>query len=198
MRSIRHSQGLTLEEVAKATGVARSSLSKVENGQMSLTYDKLLQISAGLQVDISALFGASNGSPEGLGIGRRSLTREGEGVKVETKNYDHLYLCADLAKKRMQPVLCRIRAHSVQDFGELVSHSGEEFLLVLEGEIEVATEFYAPVRLAVGEGVYIDSGMKHGYLSASKEDALALLVCSSSSEELLKALPPSGGEASPK
>ena len=43
LRAVRHRHGLTLQDVVERTGVALSTLSKVENDQMSLTYDKLLQ-----------------------------------------------------------------------------------------------------------------------------------------------------------
>ncbi|UTP38299.1 XRE family transcriptional regulator [Phenylobacterium sp. LH3H17] len=190
LRSIRKGRGLTLEEVARQTGIARSTLSKVENGQMSLTYDKLLQISEGLRVDIAELFGASQQGGPGSGMGRRSMFWRGEGANVETKNYDHVYMFTDLAKKRMQPIMCRMHARTMEEFGDLVTHSGEEFIVVLEGAIEVVTEFYSPVRLEAGDGIYIDSGMKHAYLSVGDGDARAIAVCSSSSEDILEALPP--------
>ena len=50
------SLSLTLAETSARTGVAVSTLSKVENGQMSLTYDKLVQLSEGLEIDISTFF----------------------------------------------------------------------------------------------------------------------------------------------
>lgn len=192
LRAIRRARELTLEEVARLTGIARSTLSKVENGQMSLTYDKLLQISEGLQIEIAELFGASGGRPGGIVMGRRSLSWRGDGVKVETSNYDYLYLFADLAPKRMQPMICRIRTRSLEEFGDLVTHSGEEFFMVLEGAVEVVTEFYSPVRLESGDSIYLDSSMKHAYLSVGEGDALAVAVCSSLREDI--AIPYEGGK----
>src|SRR3546814_4815613 len=55
---------------------------------------------------------------------------------------------SDLRQKRMIPILTRIRAHSAREFGELVRHQGEEFIYVLEGRIEVHSEYYDPVALA--------------------------------------------------
>ena len=56
LRTIRSRLSLTLAEASARTGVAVSTLSKVENGQMSLTYDKLVQLSEGLEIDISTFF----------------------------------------------------------------------------------------------------------------------------------------------
>ena len=88
---------------------------------------------------------------------RRSITRQGQGLRVETPNYDYRYLCTDLAKKAMVPILITIRARSLVSFGSFSTHSGEEFIYVLRGEVEVHTEFYEPTALRAGEAMYIDS-----------------------------------------
>src|SRR3982751_3797622 len=75
-----------------------------------------------------------------------------------------MYLCTELRRKRMIPVLTRIRATSLNEFGDLVRHSGEEYVHVLEGSIVVHSEFYDPVALRAGEGIYIDSNMGHAYI----------------------------------
>ena len=81
---------------------------------------------------------------------RRSIGRIDDAVRVNTKNYDYYYLCPELRRKRMIPILTRIRAKSAQEFGALVRHSGEEYIYVLEGGIKVFTEFYDPVVLERG------------------------------------------------
>lgn len=77
----------------------------------------------------------------------------------------------------MVPIRARIEAASLEAFGPLERHGGEEFLIVLEGTVEVRTEHFAPVTLRRGEGVYLDSGMGHAYLSAGETDAEVLCVC---------------------
>jgi quercetin dioxygenase-like cupin family protein len=89
----------------------------------------------------------------------------------------------------MIPIITRIRARSASEFGDLVRHQGEEFIYVLEGRIEVHSEFYDPVTLAVGQGIYIDSSMGHAYVVADGDDeALVLGVCSSGDEGLMGSL----------
>ena len=69
-------------------------------------------------------------------------------------------------------------------------HSREdEFIYVLEGRIEVHSEFYDPVALDVGQGIYIDSSMGHAYVVAEGcEEALVLGVCSSADDGLMDSL----------
>jgi hypothetical protein len=89
----------------------------------------------------------------------------------------------------MIPVLTRIRAKSVSEFGELVHHAGEEFIFVLEGRVELHTEFYDPIVLEAGESIYIDSNMGHAYVAAEGcEEASVLGVCSSAEEGLMESL----------
>lgn len=181
LRAIRGQMGLTLADVAARTGVAVSTLSKVENGQLSLTYDKLVALSEGLRVDIAALFDPEprvDAAPPGV-TARRSITRLGQGLRVQTPNYDYRYLCTDLAKKAMVPILITIRARSLVRFGSFSTHSGEELIYILRGEVEVHTEFYEPTALRAGEAMYIDSTMRHAFLTTGKRSALMLNVCHS-------------------
>ena len=108
---------------------------------------------------------------------------------MTTDNYDYHYLCPELRRKRMIPVLTNIRAKTVEEFGDLVRHSGEEYIYVLDGRIEVHTEFYDPVVLEHGESIYIDSQMGHAYVVAEGcDEATVLGVCSSADEGLMDSL----------
>src|ERR1039458_4083448 len=49
LKKIRIQKGWTLKEVSRRTGYPVSTLSKIENDRVSLTYDKLTRISAGLE-----------------------------------------------------------------------------------------------------------------------------------------------------
>ena len=68
-------------------------------------------------------------------------------------------------------------------------HSGEEYIYVIEGRIEVHTEFYDPIVLEAGESIYIDSNMGHAYVAAEGCDRSAVLgVCSSADDGLMESL----------
>ena len=89
----------------------------------------------------------------------------------------------------MIPVLARLRVKSLEEFGDLVRHSGEEYTYVLEGRVVLHTEFYDPMTLEVGESVYIDSNMGHAYLAGEGcREAVVLCLCSSSEESLMESL----------
>lgn len=190
VRAARQGKGLTLKEVSARSGLAVSTLSKVENGQMSLTYDKLLALSEGLRVNVATLFEAPGGPEAGARpvTARRSIGRAGEGRLVRTRWYDYLYQFTDIARKRMIPIMAELHARSLAEFGALIRHAGEEYCYVLEGRVAVHTEFYEPALLDPGDGIYLDSSMGHAYLNAGGGPARALVVCSGVDPDLDAAL----------
>src|SRR5438105_1908289 len=92
LRSLRAARHWTLGKASDATGLARSTLSKIENGLMSPTYDALTRLAAGFNIDVSELF--SNGN-ERVAIGRRSVCRRGDGKVHATQCYEYALLCND-------------------------------------------------------------------------------------------------------
>jgi transcriptional regulator with XRE-family HTH domain len=187
LKGLRNHRNWTLREMSERSGIPVSTLSKVENDRLTLTYDKLAQLSQKLKIPISDLF-AETEAVEAI-TARRSISRLEDAIRVTTANYDYYYMCTELRRKRMVPVLTRIRAKSLAEFGNLVSHAGEEYIHVLEGTIVVHTEFYDPVTLKTGEAIYIDSNMGHAYVAAEDcDEALVLGVCSSDDEALMSSL----------
>lgn len=166
-----------MSEASKLTGISTSALSKVENNQMQLTYDKLMGLASGLGVDISELF-ALEKHPDRF-IGRRSIDQPGEGAVVATQHYHYRYLSAELSSKGMIPTIGEVHARTMKEFGPLLSHLGEEFIYVLEGEIEFHCDSYAPTILKTGAALYFDARMGHAYLKASEAPARILTVCTS-------------------
>ena len=191
IRAERQRRDWTLRQMSETVGIPLSTLAKVEQDRLSLTYDKLQQLTARLGVTM-AEFLAQGSSPEPASpasvTARRSPTHPSSTVRIETPNYDYDYLCADLRDKRMVPMLGRIRARSIEEFGELLQHRGEEFVYVIEGCIEVHTQFYTPLVVPAGQGVYIDSTMGHAYIAKDCDSAVVLAVCSSEDTNLSEAL----------
>ena len=189
LRSLRNREGWTLKQMSDKSGIPVSTLSKVEHDRLTLTYDKLYQLSRRLGLRMSELFAEPEEDVAPPVTARRSLGDLATAIRVETPNYDYYYLCTELRRKRMIPVLTKIRAKTEQQFGELVHHAGEEYIYVLSGRIVVNTEFYDPVTLEQGQSIYIDSSMGHAYLAAEGcDEAEVLGVMSSADDELMHSL----------
>jgi transcriptional regulator with XRE-family HTH domain len=161
--------------VSNITGVASSSLSKIENEQVSVSYHTLKRICDGLEIPIEDII---NPTHDRFAQGRRSVTRKTAASDFECPQYLYSVHASDLSRKDMIPLVMRVKARSPKDFEEWNKHGGEEFIIVVSGEIEVHTEFYAPTTMSPGDSMYFDSSMGHKYISTSPEDAIIVSVCS--------------------
>lgn len=175
VRELRKGRQWTLEQAARQAGLARSTLSKIENGQMSPTYDALKKLAVGLEISVPQLF---TPPAQDKVNGRMAVTKSGTGTAKATTTYEHELLGDALRKKQMLPYRARIRARRMEEFDGWVRHDGEEFLYVLTGVIELYTEFYEPVELRRGDSAYYDATMGHNVISTSAEDATILWVTS--------------------
>ena len=173
VRELRKERDWTLEQAANSAGLARSTLSKIENGQMSPTYEALKKLATGLDISIPQLFTAPARDQV---TGRLAVTKAGDGQALATVTYEHELLAGALTKKSMLPYRTKIRARSMEEFDGWVRHDGEEFLMVLTGTIRLFTEFYEPLDLRRGDTAYYDAAMGHNVISTSDEDAAILWV----------------------
>ncbi len=175
VRELRLNKQLTLEEVSQLTGLARSTLSKIENEQISPTFSVVNKLAKGLAIDVPQLFTRPIQEVHTC-TGRRDITRQGQGKPHPTATYEHELLAANLTNKKMIPFRTVVRTHCWDDYDDWVRHDGEEFLFVLQGSVRLYTEFYEPVDLTVGDSAYYDCEMGHALVSTSEQDAEVLWV----------------------
>jgi transcriptional regulator with XRE-family HTH domain len=188
LRAVRERHDWTLQEMSDRTGIPRSTLAKVEHDRLTLGYDKLLQISQRLKMRLSELISAGD-DPEPRMMTRRSVGTIENALRVATPSYEYFFMCADLSRKKVIPIYGRVLAKSLEEFGELLRHAGEEFIFVTRGRVLVITEFYEPVTLETNQCMYIDSGMGHAYLLAPGcHEAWVVAGCTSDDDRLIDSL----------
>jgi transcriptional regulator with XRE-family HTH domain len=173
IRAKRVATGLSLAELARRIGVALSTMSKIETGKISTSFERLDSISRALQADLAELLGgeppASLLAAQSATFGmRRSITRPEDSSMVDAGTYLEWFHASDMLHKRYQPIVAEILIEDIAEYGPFTHHSGEEFNYVLEGEMEFHTEIYAPVRLKTGSSIYFDGEMKHAHVKVGK------------------------------
>src|SRR6056297_2266404 len=92
IKTYRRDKKWSLKELSEKSEVPVSTLSKVENGQMSLNIEKLMRVCTALDIDIMQLVSPAASEPSiGLVTGRRSITKQGEAIISRTENsvYEH-------------------------------------------------------------------------------------------------------------
>jgi transcriptional regulator with XRE-family HTH domain len=163
-------------KMAEVTGITASTLSKVERGQLSLTYDKLVQLVHALKIDVAELFTGPSAKPA---TGRYVLDRKDKIEVVDTYRYRYEFPAARLRDKLLIPLVVEPLADSLAEFGEFSRHQGEEFIHVLTGSVLFVSEFYDPMILRSGDCVYYDGTMGHAILRLKGKRAKFLSISSS-------------------
>lgn len=175
LRDARKANGLTLKALSERSGVAVSTISKAERGDIALTYDKFGALASALGLDYASLFGQGNAELSG-GISP-CFTEAGKQAIYETPNYRYGMIASDLANKRMVPMRAHIRARKLEDFPDYIRHEGEEFVFVLSGSLLLQFEDGNKFRLAPGDSLYFDSAVGHVYLSEHDSGVDAVVCC---------------------
>lgn len=178
LRQLRFQRRLSMSQVSVSTGISKSTLSRVERNQLSLTYDKLLQLCSGLRIDLASLLSFDRTSGRAPQLTRRTFTPPGAGRRISVNLLGYEYLCTELAGKKMTPMIGFIGARTFAETNGLMKHEGEEFTFVIEGRLELHTEFYEPLVLEVGGSTYFDSTMGHAYVSTGSTPLKVICVCS--------------------
>lgn len=173
VRQIRRENSWTLEDLSRKTGVSASSLSKLENGLIDVTFETVMKLCEGLDLSLEHL---TSHEQAAFRSGVRTVTRRNEGLQLATQAYGFEVLCTDIARKGLLPVIVTVKARSLADVTPKNQHPGEEFVYVIRGRIQLHTEFYEPTVLGEGDSAYYDSSGAHAFVSVGDGEALVLSV----------------------
>jgi transcriptional regulator with XRE-family HTH domain len=172
VRKLRLAKGWTLQELSDKSGVPLSTLSKLELGQSSLTYDKILRICSALDIDpgLSILQQASTTQSPSA---RRAVIRKGEGEPIAFGEHAAKVGAQDLLSKSFTPMMLTLQADSRRQ-----TLPGEAYLHVLTGTALLHTDIYAPLKLNTGDAVFFDGSTEHRLHSGSGEPCSILMIVS--------------------
>lgn len=174
LRAARVAKQWTLVDVASRAGLAVSTISKIENGSVSASFDTLLQICHALELPFESLLDGNKGQAV---TGFREISRRDTVNGFDTPQYRYRVHAMELADKRMIPLVMEITNRTIDENTDWSSHHGEEFIFVLSGELDFYCGPYKPTRLAAGDSAYIDSGLRHAFASVGDQPAKLLSVC---------------------
>jgi transcriptional regulator with XRE-family HTH domain len=175
IRKLRLARGWTLAELNRETGVPLSTLSRLELGQNALKYEILMRICRALEVDLQGLV-AREAETMSVASGRRSVTRSGEGRPARLGGNAGWLAGEELTERSLTPILLDVSAANLEAHGPLVTLPNEAHLLVLSGEIALHSQFYAPLILGEGDGLYFDARAGFAVVRNRPESARVLLT----------------------
>jgi transcriptional regulator with XRE-family HTH domain len=178
LRTLRKARKLTLKALSGRSQVALSTLSKMELGQVSASYEKLAAVARALQVDLAALFDAGSDTGSAAAGARPVVVRStlAAAPHHDSPQYRYRLLASGFPGKRMLPMHGTILARRLDDFPDYVRHPGQEHLTVLAGRVRICFETGETVELGRWDSAYFDSGIGHVYLSVGRSDAQVMVV----------------------
>ncbi|AOG08780.1 helix-turn-helix domain-containing protein [Agrobacterium sp. RAC06] len=160
VRTYRKKLGITVADLAAATGMSVGMLSKIENGNISPSLTTLQALSKALGMPITAFF---RGFEEPKSA---SFVKAGEGVNLErrgTRAGHHYSLLGHIENNTsgvvVEPYLITLNAES--DVFPTFQHEGMEFLYMLEGEV-VYRHGDSLYRMQAGDSLFFDADAPHG------------------------------------
>jgi transcriptional regulator with XRE-family HTH domain len=162
LRAVRTQHGMTLDDLAAATGLTKSYLSKVERGHSTPSIAAALKIARALDVDVARLF-SDDVATTSIAVDRAATAGPNR----------HQPIAADMLGKAMSPFVVRpgrqFAGHPHP------AHPGQEFLFVHAGEIELSYGDEV-LTLTTGDSAYIDASVAHKFRQVGDDPAAVVVV----------------------
>jgi len=172
LRAARERRGFSLDELAARTSISRETLAQVEAGEFVLPLGQLIKLSKALSLRMADVISAGKESFTIVRSDQRlSFSRFGK-VREASYGYEYESLAAGKKDRAMEPFIVTLHPSGAD---EPSSHDGQEFIYVLEGEMEVVIEDTRDV-LKPGDAVYYDSTSMHLVKAHGRKPAKILAV----------------------
>lgn len=160
VRAFRKKLGITVSDLASATGVSLGMLSKIENGNISPSLTTLQALSRALGVPLTAFFRRFEETRNAV------FVRAGEGVELERRGtraghqYNLLgHIDNNTSGVTVEPYLITLTTDS--DVFPTFQHDGMEFLYMLDGEV-VYRHGGSRYHMRPGDSFFFDADAPHG------------------------------------
>ncbi len=173
IKRIRLERQLSVEQLAKMSGLTKGYMSKIENSPKAPPFSTLIKIASALNTDVSIFVSADTENEQDMPICVVRANERKEGISRDGTLYGYQYEALAYKKigKNMEPYIIT----PAFDEKKVFSHEGEEFMFVLEGihEFVYGNKKYI---LEPGDSIYFDSSVPHTGRSIGDKPAKVLVV----------------------
>ncbi len=158
VRELRDILGIGVAEAAAKCGVDEGTYRGYEDGSIPMPINSLYGLAELFGVDVTVLLTGEQPRMDGY-----TVVRNGKGVHVDRyEGYEFESRAANFKGRIIEPMIVTLKPHADESHEPaLVSHSGQEFNLVLEGRVRVVVGRNSFV-LEEGDSIYFDAGLRHG------------------------------------
>ena len=170
LKLLRKKLGISLEALAEKSGMTKSYLSKIERGLNTPSIAAALKLAKALNVKVEELF-----SEESARLDSYSLVRsdERQSLAANDQSLGYAVLARQVGERSMLPFMIYPPADFIDK--AFKEHTGEEFLFVHEGQVEV--DFMTErVLLNRGDALHFNAQKPHRIRSVGEQQAQLLVV----------------------
>ena len=167
IRELRMIMGFSQEEVAAKTDVSLAEYQDFESGRTDFHFTFIYKCSLAFGVDITDLLEGRSAR-----LSAYTVTRAGQGqLTVKEGGVEIRNLAPSFRNRIAEPHwVCYAYNPDEQDRQiDLVTHSGQEFDLILSGKLKIQIGEHAEI-LGPGDSIYYDSSMPHGMIAIEGQD----------------------------
>jgi len=176
IRELRESSDISAEETAAKLGLSLPAYLSCEAGETDVPISVLYAIAGLFRVDMTDLM--TGKSPN---LQQYCVVRNGKGPEIERfPGYRFQSLAFDFQNRSFEPLLVTLDPAKNQSIS-LVTHGGQEFNLVLFGQVRVILGGRS-IDLAAGDSIYFDPSIPHGQLALNEAPAQFLTVIDHSAD----------------
>jgi transcriptional regulator with XRE-family HTH domain len=160
IKILREKKGLSLKDVADRAGFSTALISQMENHLVSPSLGTLINLAKALDVKVGDFFGEIHEEPYTIvrKDERKTISRfaSKDGVKY---GYSYESLGFEKKNRHMEPFIVTLEPATIKN-SKTSTHEGEEFIYVLEGEMEVILGNHRDI-LYPGDSIYYNSTVPH-------------------------------------
>ncbi len=176
IKGIRESKNISIEEISERSGLSTDQIISIENDQYLPSLGPLIKIARALGVRLGTFLDDNDelGPVVCRAEERNSSISFSNGATDARKHMEYHSLAKQKAGRHMEPFIIDIQPSEEKNF-KLSAHEGEEFIYVMEGEVEIeyGKEKY---NLKVGDSIFYDSIVEHHVHGAIGKSAKILAV----------------------
>ena len=176
IKGIRESKNISIEEISERSGLSTDQIISIENDQYLPSLGPLIKIARALGVRLGTFLDDNDelGPVVCRAEERNSSISFSNGATDARKHMEYHSLAKQKAGRHMEPFIIDIQPSEEKNF-KLSAHEGEEFIYVMEGEVEIeyGKEKY---NLKVGDSIFYASIVEHHVHGAVGKSAKILAV----------------------
>jgi transcriptional regulator with XRE-family HTH domain len=171
IQGLRKAKGLTLQELAKASGVALATISRIENNRMTGTLESHIAIARALGLSLPQLYSKIEPDIQKVEVQKKDAR---SGIFHHTDKASYEILTTSVLSKKMMPVLLKIESNAKTAL-EQAKPDTEKFVFVISGKIEISIED-KKYALDANDTLYFDASLPHFFSNIGKDEARFICI----------------------